>query len=236
MDVTSRYTSSNNAWNEDLNFSDQQFTLTLKIDSDNYHPGNFDYWDGHRLSSYSPHIQSVGFGTTPFDEELNRRHPALNYHGNVENPFPGSSYGRVSYAQSYDRGTVSQTFHLDKGLWYRNYQTEDQAYFHRVIHINFTDYNANLSKADIVPLTLEEHLNLGYEQTFFFTQSVEENHNEQRPGNPWITLDGGVRYEGEATMSNISAVPLPATAWLFSSAFIGLAGFARRKKIGSFEK
>ncbi len=34
---------------------------------------------------------------------------------------------------------------------------------------------------------------------------------------------------GNCSVSNISAVPLPAAAWLFGSGIIGLVGFARRK-------
>ena len=35
---------------------------------------------------------------------------------------------------------------------------------------------------------------------------------------------------GNCSATNISAVPLPAAAWLFGSGIIGLTGFARRKK------
>lgn len=44
-----------------------------------------------------------------------------------------------------------------------------------------------------------------------------------------INTDGLV-VDGNITTKTLSAVPIPATAWLFGTGIIGLIGFSRRRK------
>ncbi len=232
INVSTRYISSNNSWLQDSGFSGQQFILSVGFDSGSYTPGVLDYWDGQDVSSIRPEISPVSFSATPFDEELNAIQPALNYYGNEEISSPGTGFGEISYNGTFDNGTISQSYGKNKSVLYRDIQTKYIADFDRNISIGFTNYNANLTVADIVPLSLDEYLNLGYGQTFRFFQSVEEDYNNDWPGSgSWITLDGGVRYEGAGTISNISVVPVPAAVWLFGTGILGLLTFVRGRRI-----
>lgn len=231
VNATDRYTTSNDNWVRDSNFSGQQFTLSVVFDSDNYNPGLFDYWDGQGISSYRPDIYPVSIGDTPFDEELNAVQSTLDYHGNVEGSTSGSSYGEYSYNQTFESGLISQSFYQNSGVVYYDTPRRYIADFDRDISLDFFDHNADLIEADIVPLTLEDYLGLGYGRTFNFYQSVEEDYNENwTNGGQWISVDGGIRYSGSATMTSISTVPVPAAVWLFGSGLIGLVSFAGRKK------
>jgi hypothetical protein len=51
-------------------------------------------------------------------------------------------------------------------------------------------------------------------------------------GGTWTTV--GTQYNGLITItttSSLSAIPLPAAAWLFGSALLGLAGVSRKRKV-----
>jgi len=105
--------------------------------------------------------------------------------------------------------------------------------FDRSISLVFRETDQTMTLDDITPLSLEDYLNLGMGKTFSFLQQVDEDSNENWTypnGAEWITVDGGIRYHGSAIMTNISAVPLPVSAWLFVSGLVGLVGLARRKK------
>ncbi len=233
VDSTSRYTLSNNNWVRDTSYTGQHpFTFSITFDSSNYDAGPFDYWDGQGVSSYRPQIYPVNFGETPFDNEINSIQPTLSYEGS-STPSPinySSGSGEFSYNSTFDTGTISQDYYFNDGMRYwEAWPSDYRQYFERTISL-YTHYNDdNLTAADIVAPTLDEYLSLGLGQTFNFSQTVQEYYQEEFLG-PWTYLDGGVRYNGSAAISNITVVPVPASILLFGSGLIGLISFAKRKE------
>jgi len=233
VDIDRRSTSVNDQWVVDSNYTGQEFTLSVTFDSNGYNLGERDYWDGQGVTSYRPSIYPISASETPFDTEINSVQPTLDYHGDTETTFSGSVSGEYSYNQTFQRSTISQDFYLSSGVSYYDSPSRYIASFERSISLGFRTFDETMTLGDIVPLSLEEYLDLGLGQTFSFRQQVDEDSNENwtYPGGAeWITVDGGIRYSGNAIMTNVAVVPVPAAVWLFGSGLLGLVGVARRKK------
>lgn len=59
----------------------------------------------------------------------------------------------------------------------------------------------------------------GYAYVFQFSNGYQTTYNKNAQITPWAVLSG-----------DVATVPLPAAAWLFSSGFMGLLAFAKRRK------
>ncbi|MCU7930501.1 MAG: hypothetical protein KZQ90_06850 [Candidatus Thiodiazotropha sp. (ex Codakia rugifera)] len=225
VDATSRHTSSGGAWVTDTSFTGQQFTLRLSLDSDNYSPGEVNNMSGLGITSVYSSLEPVAFGPTPFDTEINAVMPVLDYHGNPDTGSTGAFFSESSYNQSSNSASVIQSFNNNSGFYYYDSSTRYLADLDRDTIIDLFWDDAPYTESDITPQSLVDSLNMGMGQTYSFFQGVHENYYDNFGGSPSNLLDGGIRYMGTATMSNISAVPIPAALWLFTSGLIGLLGF-----------
>ncbi|MBI3187218.1 MAG: hypothetical protein HYZ31_05005 [Gammaproteobacteria bacterium] len=228
VDATGRYTSINNTWVQDSSFLPQQFMLTVTFDSTNFNPDVVSNWGDQNTTSAHINVSPLVFGATPFDNELNNIQPTLDYHGNENTIYPGILGGDLSYNGSDGSSSTSQMYYLDRGFLYNDSQAKYTADFNKETYLDFSNYSADLSEADVAQLTLEDFLNMGYGQTFGFHQNVVEEYNLN--WGEWITIDGSTQYTGIATLSNVSFVPVPSALWLFGSGLLGLVGLARKAR------
>lgn len=231
VDVTTRQAYSNGSWNADTSFTGQQFTLTVTLDSDNYMPGTVEFWSGQGVTYVQPSAYPIEFSATPFDDEINAVTPVLDYHGNTEYPASASLSGEFNYNQTFDSATVDQSFYRGSSLNYMNREGSNFyfASLSRNLGIGMHWADAPFTESDIAPLTLMEYLNMGMGQSYDFYQSVREGYTPNHGYEPWTYMDGGIQYFGSATMTSISAVPLPAAFWLFGSGLMGLISFGFRR-------
>lgn len=228
VEATGRYTSINNTWIQDSSFLSQQFMLTLTFDSTNFNPDIVSNWGDQNTTSAHIYASPLVFGVTPFDNELNNIQPTLEYHGNENSIYPGAIGGDLSFNGSDGSSSISQMYYLDRGFLYQDIQAKYIADFNKETYLDFSNYSANLSEADVAQLTLEDFLNMGYGQTFGFHQGVQEEYNLN--WGEWITIDGSIQYTGFATLSSVSFVPVPAALWLFGSGMLGLVVLARKAR------
>jgi hypothetical protein len=228
VDATARRTSSGGVWVNDAGFTGQQFSLRLSFDSDNYSPGDVDTWNGE-TSVYSE-IEPVEFGATPLDTEINAVAPALDYHGNPEQGPSGAFFSDFSHDQSTDSALVWHDFSQTSGFYYYDSASRYLADFDRETIIDLFWDDAPYSESDIAPQSLVDLLQMGMGQTYSFRQSVQEIYYDNFGLGSANLLDGGIQFDGYATLSNVSVVPIPAALWLFASGLIGFAGFTFKRR------
>ena len=228
VDATARHTTSGGSWVNDSSFNGQQFSVRVSLDTDNYSPGTVDSWNGH--SSIYSSVEPVRFGATPLDNEMNAVTPTLDYHGNAEYGPDGAYSADLSYSQTHNSATLWQGFSQTSGNYYYDRVSRYMADFDRDTIIELIWDNAPYTESDIAPRSLVDLLSLGMGQSYSFIQTVSENYYESFGSSPSVLLDGGIRYTGYATMSNVSVVPVPAALWLFASGLVGLFGYTRMKQ------
>lgn len=77
---------------------------------------------------------------------------------------------------------------------------------------------------------LENWLALVNDPTNLFkTVNIQSDHGVQLRGQMATDTEGGLTQIKQWQVSGVTAVPIPAAAWLFGSGLIGLAGIARRR-------
>jgi len=226
INVAERYTSIDSQWVLDQSFiSNQSFILSASFNSEDYNAGTVDYWAPQDMTSVRPDADPLSFGSSPYDSELDNHTAVLDY-GSSQFYNSGYTSGSFSYNGSFDRGRINLDFsqRYGSGHWVGSYLAA--SYFNG-ISISYTDHDALLTAGDIIAYTLDEYLQFGAGRTFSFTQEARESHGS---GVQSVLLDGGISYQGTASIASITTVPVPAAAWLFGSGLIGLIGFARHKR------
>jgi hypothetical protein len=227
VDATSRSTISGGSWINDSNYVGQQFSVRVSLNTDNYSPGTVDAWNGD--SSIYSSVEPVRFGATPFDNEMNGVTPTLDYQGNAGYGPDETYQASLNYNQYQDSVNLWQGFSQISGNYYYDSASRYMADFDRDTIIELIWDNTPYTESDVTPRTLVDLLSLGMDQTYRFTQSVQESYYDNFNTSPHILLDGGIRYSGYATISSISAVPVPAAFWLFATGLVGLFGYSRKK-------
>lgn len=211
----------NNLFVNDPDYSPQEFTFSVILDSNNFSNTVYPTPPGP-LDGKSVVSQSITPPVTVFQNEIdnqvltNNTIPSSSSTSvfNVS-PFNGSS---TTSLQVGDRGetvidgiTYRYDYSLDLVSYVSPYRltTDDPVNFNQYIQF-LKDLSTNGT-------------------SFSFLQSASQREFIYNPFGGDTLATSGVSYSGSATILSVTTVPVPAGAWLFGSALIGLAGIKRKK-------
>lgn len=147
---------------------------------------------------------------------------------------PWSHYSRVTEIR-YDSDNSFANFAISFSLYNMQYNNGGDDMYHHTIMFSANNPLFVPSSFDVmVPWTTEKLLDFIQHEgtTWTFGESARSEvytFEGVEPGDgPVWTLYDEVDYYGQASLTAISTVPIPAAVWLLGSGLIGLVGFRRK--------
>jgi len=215
-------------YNGDQSYINEQFQIKFRIDSDLFSTYSD---DGYVSNSSAQYDNPVVTDTSMAAQHVNtfQSPTELITSTNYKDLFVVSQTGNDPINENVIAATNTFEYLITTEGDYRYYQSYRNGLsltLDETSRLNNQGYIQNHD--DFVSLL--EYL-MQNETAFSFSNLVEySEYTTYLRGVPDYTLAEGVLYQGSATISSISTVPVPAAVWLFGSGLIGLVGMARRKK------